>query len=208
MKASGYPVAWDRHLPRFQGEPVTVLEIGVHWGGSLELWRTYFGERATIVGVDIVEDCKAHEGDRIHVRIGDQSDREFLGSLVDEFGPFDVVMDDGGHTMAQQITTFEVLYSHVKIGGVYMCEDAGTSYREEFGGGGSGTFVDLMKAKVDELHAFHAPGMTPSEFTRTAASLHFYPDLVVIEKAEMAPSQFMWGQNGEIGYADVFTPNP
>ena len=124
MKLSPYPGPQHRHFERFQGTEMTLLEIGVNWGGSLELWRRYFGPQATIVGIDINPACKRYEGERMHVRIGDQTDRAFLESVAEELGPFDIVVDDGGHTMEQQITSFEVLLPHVKPTGVYVCEDS------------------------------------------------------------------------------------
>ena len=48
---------YDRHLSRFRDREITVLEIGVAGGGSLEIWRKYFGPKAKIVGLDINPDC-------------------------------------------------------------------------------------------------------------------------------------------------------
>ena len=52
---------YHRHFERFRGKPVTVLEFGVSQGGSLEMWRSYFGDRCHIYGVDIAEVCKVYE---------------------------------------------------------------------------------------------------------------------------------------------------
>ena len=59
----------------------------------------YFGPLAKIIGIDINTKCKQHEVDGIFVRIGDQSDEVFLQSILDEFGPPDIVLDDGSHVM-------------------------------------------------------------------------------------------------------------
>jgi cephalosporin hydroxylase len=181
IKATPYLDAYDRHFARFQGSELTMLEIGVNAGGSLQMWRSYLGPGATLVGVDIDEACRAHEGDGIHVRIGDQEDRGFLASLHEEFGPFTIVVDDGGHTMAQQRATFEVLFPLVPDGGVYVCEDTSTSYSPAFGGGrgNPASFIEAMKARIDDLHAWFDG--EPTEFTLSAASIHFYCGMVVIE---------------------------
>src|SRR6185436_388571 len=52
---------YDRHFARFRGREITVLEVGVAGGGSLEIWRSYFGPKARIVGMDINPDCKSCE---------------------------------------------------------------------------------------------------------------------------------------------------
>jgi 23S rRNA U2552 (ribose-2'-O)-methylase RlmE/FtsJ len=89
-----FPI-YERHLAPLRNRTITVLEIGVSKGGSLQMWQRFFGPIATIVGIDINPECKQHEEPGIHVRIGDQSDPKFLQSLIDEFGTFDIVIDDG-----------------------------------------------------------------------------------------------------------------
>lgn len=68
---------YHRHFARFRNKPVKVLEIGVFKGGSLAMWRKYFGPQAKIFGVDIDPVCKDFEEDGIKVIIGDQEDRTF-----------------------------------------------------------------------------------------------------------------------------------
>jgi hypothetical protein len=46
--------------------------------------------------------------DDITIVIGAQEDREALSSLVAHTGLVDVVIEDGGHMMGQQIARFEV----------------------------------------------------------------------------------------------------
>ncbi|HVR74486.1 MAG TPA: class I SAM-dependent methyltransferase, partial [Planctomycetota bacterium] len=104
---------YERYLERFRGKPLNVLEFGVSHGGSLQMWKAYFGPKARIYGVDMDPRCKAVEEDRIEVRIGDQADRDFLRGLRAELPRIDVLMDDGGHTMAQQIATLEEMFPHV-----------------------------------------------------------------------------------------------
>ena len=101
---------YHRHLARFRGQRVTMIEIGVFNGGSLPMWRDYFGPQATIVGVDINAGCTRFAESHIDIVIGDQSDRPFLRSLADRYPDCAIVLDDGGHRMDQQIATFEELY--------------------------------------------------------------------------------------------------
>ena len=77
-----------------------ILEIGVLRGASLRLWKSYFHHSNTsLIGVDIAPECARFDApsDGIHVRIGSQADSEFLARVVDEFGPFDLIIDDGSH---------------------------------------------------------------------------------------------------------------
>jgi hypothetical protein len=84
-----FPI-YEKHFRPLTEKPIKLLEIGVLNGGSLEMWRKYFHPDSTIVGIDINPDCKQHEQDDIHIRIGSQVDKDFLQSLIDEFGVFDL----------------------------------------------------------------------------------------------------------------------
>lgn len=178
---------YDAHFSRFRNKEVVILEIGVFHGGSLQMWKHYFGNKARIFGVDINPRAKELEEDNITILIGSQSDRSFLQSIKKQIPPIDILIDDGGHKMKQQIITFEELFDHLKPNGVFLCEDLHTSYRLSYGGGHkrSGTFVEYSKNFIDYLHAFHSEqsSLPVSEFTRTVKGIHFYDSIVVIEKS-------------------------
>ena len=52
-----YLPIYEKFLKKYKNEPIKFLEIGVAEGGSLSLWRKYFGANATIFGVDIDPRC-------------------------------------------------------------------------------------------------------------------------------------------------------
>lgn len=178
---------YDRHFSRFRGKEVHLVEFGVFQGGSLQMWKRYFGDKCRIYGIDINPACKSLEEDRVEIIIGDQEDRQFLASLAERIPRIDILIDDGGHTMKQQINTFEVLFPRIDRNGIYLCEDTHTSYWPSFGGGyrKRGTFIEYSKNFIDYLHAWHtkeAGRFDVNEFTRTAHSLHYYDSILVIEK--------------------------
>lgn len=179
--------AYEHHFERFRGREVHIMEIGVFRGGSLQMWKHYFGPQAHIYGVDVDPACKQYEEDRVRVFTGSQAERSFLRSLRSEVPRVDILIDDGGHTMEQQITTFEELFEHVASDGVYLCEDIHTSYWGEFGGGlrRPGTFIEFSKRLIDQLNAFHTRDpdtFEMDEFSLSAHSMHFYGGMLVIEK--------------------------
>jgi hypothetical protein len=112
----------------WRGKPMTMLEIGVFRGGSLRMWQDYFGPQARIFGMDIDPACTAHALPGGKVFIGDQADPAFLHRVLEETGPPDIVLDDGGHTMKQMITSLEVIYPRMKVPGVYVIEDTHTAF--------------------------------------------------------------------------------
>ncbi len=181
-----YLPVYHRHLERFRDRPVRVLEIGVYRGGGLAMWRHYFGPQATLVGLDV--DPAAREAGAATgavVELGDQADPEVLRRLDRAHGPFDVVLDDGGHRMDQQVTTAETLFPLLAEGGVLVVEDTHTSYWPEYEGGlrRPGTFVEWAKDRVDDLH-WRYTGTDPatSAWTASLESVHVYDSLVVLER--------------------------
>lgn len=177
---------YHRHFERFRGKPVTVLEFGVSHGGSLQMWRDYFGPDARIYGVDIKQECAELAGPGTEIFIGDQEDRSFLRSIADRIGPVDVLIEDGGHKMKQQIATFEEIYPRMAPDGCFLIEDLHTSYWPKFGGGyrRPGTFIEYAKGLTDQLNAWHSTeaSFVVDEFTRTTKSMHFYDSIVVLER--------------------------
>jgi hypothetical protein len=178
---------YHRHFEPFRSSKVTLVEFGVFHGGSLQMWKDYLGPQARIVGVDINPACKSLEGDQIEVVIGDQDDRAFLRALRDQTGPIDILIDDGGHRMSQQIATFEEMFPAVRDGGIYLVEDLHTSYWEDYGGGYQvpGTFIEYAKELVDQLHAWHSRDerLGVTQYTRQIRGMHFYDSVLVLDKA-------------------------
>src|SRR5580658_9824704 len=118
---------YERFLAPARYEPLTVLEIGVFQGASLYTWRDYF-PNARIIGVDILPACLQFKSDRVIIELADQSNLEHLAQLALEYGPFDVIIEDGSHMWEHQIHTLRALFPFVKNGGLYFVEDLQTNY--------------------------------------------------------------------------------
>lgn len=177
---------YDRHFKRFRGKEIVVVEIGVFQGGSLQMWKNYFGSAAKIYGIDINPRVEELREKNIDIVIGSQSDKNFLRKLKNELPPIDILIDDGGHKMKQQIFTFQELFSKIKPNGVYVCEDLATSYHLGYGGGYKrrGTFIEFSKNLIDKLNAFHSDqkSFQVDQLTISIDSLHYYDNVLVIEK--------------------------
>jgi hypothetical protein len=198
---------YDRHLSKYVAKQPSILEIGVNDGGSLEMWDDYFGDGCKIYGLDVKKKSKEIEKylPNVKVSLGDQGSVDFWDQYKKCTPEFDIIIDDGGHEMDQQITTFECMYDHIKDDGVYLCEDTHTSYRQQRWKGGvkkEGTYMEYTKSFVDYINAWHweqrpevplgSPQSNPSEYTeerkkalefkKKTHSVHFYDSVVVLEK--------------------------
>lgn len=190
---------YDAHFKKYRNKRITVLEFGVFEGGSLQMWKKYFGRKASIVGVDINPKCKDLEEKGIKIYIGDQEDRKFLKTMMEEVGMVDVVIEDGGHTMKQQIHTFEEVFPFVNEGGLFLVEDLHTSYWKDWGGGykKKGTFIEYAKDIIDDLHAWHSTDKQHkiNANTKTIKGMHIYDSIIVFDKGTVVePSHKMVGE--------------
>ncbi|MCX6469622.1 MAG: class I SAM-dependent methyltransferase [Corynebacteriales bacterium] len=156
-KWSQYFEAYDAVLAPLRDRPIRMLEIGVFRGGSLEMWRKYLHPDSLIVGVDIDPGCATFDDpDRnIHVRIGPQQDTAFLRGVIDEFGPFDVILDDGSHVNSHIIDSFTFLFPNALAdSGAYMVEDIHANYWWTHADQPA-TFVDFTTSLIDAMHAHY-----------------------------------------------------
>ena len=171
-----FPI-YERHFSRFVGKEVHVVEIGVHSGGSLRMWKEYFGDKVHLYGIDLRPEIHAYEDANTRVFVGDQSDPALWERFLREVPAVDVIIDDGGHMAHQQIATLEALLPHLRPGGVYLCEDVIPGFHA-FHGYIDGLALNLHTKGPDEESA----GRRPTNFQRAIDSVHLYPYVVVIEK--------------------------
>ena len=123
-----YTDIYAHYFEHMRKREFVFLEIGVFKGASLKMWSSYF-PNAKIVGIDIdPRAAKNMENSKIKadVHIGSQDDEVFLKSLVDQYGEFGIVLDDGSHINEMTLKTFEILNKHTT--GFYVIEDLRNSY--------------------------------------------------------------------------------
>ena len=189
-KPTHYPAIYDRYFGPYRGRPVRMLEIGVSLGGSLEIWRDYFGKDAVIFGIDINPACAERVDAPNQVRIGSQADGDFLRSVVAEMGGIDLVLDDGSHAAPHQAASFKALWPLLAEGGLYAIEDLCTSYwRGDVSGGyrRAGTGLEQIKEMIDDMHQWYHG----HDIRRVPASevlgIHVHDSIAFIEKGRKAP---------------------
>lgn len=151
IKHSTYFESYDHFFSKYRSKNITFVEIGVLGGGSLFMWRDYFGPNARIIGVDLNPNAKKWEAEGFEIYIGSQSDTEFWEGFIENVGLIDVVLDDGGHTYEQQIITTEALLKSMKNGGIIVIEDTHTSYMDRFGPK-SKSFIEYTKKLIDRVN--------------------------------------------------------
>ena len=186
---------YQREFSRYveQGRPVSMLEVGVQNGGSLELWAQYMPSGSTIIGIDINEKVGHLNFDnpQISVHVADATNASEVDAVLGEKA-FEIIIDDGSHQSGDITSTFLILYGRLRPGGSYIIEDLHCSYSGEFEGGyrRPGSSMEWLKQFADVVNCDHIIGSeiemeTLYEFkdlARSMASVTFYDSVCVIEK--------------------------
>jgi hypothetical protein len=190
-----YTAIYSQHFCNLRHEPIKFLEIGIYTGKSVAMWENYF-TNAELHFMDITFERVQYFSPRSKYHLLDQQDRAALKHFAHQVGQFDIILDDGGHTMEQQISSFVSLFPHVKKGGMYIIEDLHTSYWPAFGGGNhSGTTIEFLKKLIDDVnyvgnktcrasHETQDPTFMKNlnNFQKDIESLNFYDSVVIIKK--------------------------
>jgi hypothetical protein len=165
----------------YRDRPITLVEIGVLSGGSLFMWRQFFGPTARIIGIDLNPDAVRWREHGFEIHIGSQSDSAFWRTFLNDIGPIDILLDDGGHRFEQQIMTCECVMPGIRDGGLLVVEDTHTSYLPEYGGPGPVSFISYAKQIADGINHRFSGLRDKYPFEPAIWSIRFFESLVAFE---------------------------
>jgi hypothetical protein len=157
LKWEKYFYIYDYLFSKYKNKKITFVEIGILDGGSLEIWKKFFGNQARIIGIDFNPACKKFENKDYDIFIGSQSDPIFWKNFFSEIGKIDILLDDGGHTNDQQIITLMNCFKNINDGGMHVTEDTHTSYMKDYGNPTKYSFINFIKKTIDDIN-FTFPG--------------------------------------------------
>lgn len=157
LKYKNYFPIYEKLFEKYRNKKITFVEIGVLSGGSLKMWKRYFGENSRIIGIDLNPKAKNLEGDGIEIFIGSQSDKNFWENFFEKVGKVDIILDDGGHTNFQQIMTTCCTIPNIKDNGLLVVEDVFHSYGVSYGAKGffnpsKYSFINFCKKTTDDIN--------------------------------------------------------
>lgn len=199
-----YTEVYSYYLGPIKDKPLKFLEIGIYKGIGTKIWEKYL-KNAELHFIDITLKYVQYHSNRSTYHIADQAaPDQLLQVMKNTGGNFDVIIDDGGHTMIQQIVSFKTLFPYLKRGGLYIIEDLHTSYwKDNFGGGGTlempiagaGTAIQFLKDLIDDVNFVGARTGSAShrlnldhiknemnQYRKEIFGMHFYDSLCVIIK--------------------------
>ena len=91
----------------------------------LKAFKEAFRNSTCILGLDIDNRCKKYEDidNNIFIEIGDATNIDFIKSITEKYGTFDIILDDGSHINKDVIKSFELLFPLLNDDGLYIVED-------------------------------------------------------------------------------------
>jgi Methyltransferase domain len=193
IKYDSYFQVYEQVLGQYVGKEITFVEVGIYNGGSLFMWREYFGPRARIIGIDLNPAARQWESHGFEIFIGSQSDPDFWRDFYAKVGPVDVLLDDGGHTNRQQIITVHESLPHIKDGGVILVEDVHASYMPAFGNPSRYSFINFAKHLVDSVNSrASGVGKVRNDYGQRVYAVSFYESIVVllVDSTRCFPGKF------------------
>jgi precorrin-6B methylase 2 len=111
---------YEDEFTKYQDKDIKLLEIGVYRGASLALWSLYF-TKGHITGLDNQDlvVSKYQNLDRVNIGICDAYNPE----IAEQLGDFDIIIDDGPHTLPTVQKCIELYLPKLNKGGVMVLED-------------------------------------------------------------------------------------
>jgi hypothetical protein len=189
-KYESYLPIYEQYFEKYRDRHINFVEVGIQGGGSMEMWKKYFGDKAKIIGVDIDPAVYERQTPGTDIAIGNQEDISWWNRILPKIGPIHAFVDDGGHHMKQQINTLIAVWPKIVSGGVYICEDTHTSYWTEWGNGVNKewTMIEFVKKILDMVNFVHWD-QYPEELGilskfQDVGTVCFYNSMVVITKGQ------------------------
>jgi 23S rRNA U2552 (ribose-2'-O)-methylase RlmE/FtsJ len=176
---------YEKYFNFLKGKKIKMLEIGIGKGGSLQMWKNYFGKESEIIGIDINPLCKKMEESQIKIEIGNQSDVNFLNEIISKYKNFDIIIDDGSHHNSDQIQTFSILFKILNEKGIYLVEDTHSSYWKKYNGGvnKNNTFTEYSKKIIDDVNAYQIQEKYDiNYYANYVYGVYYHDSIIVFEK--------------------------
>jgi len=179
IKYKNYFSIYSKLFEKYVNKKITFVEIGILNGGSLFVWKKYFGKNAKIIGIDLNPNAKKFEKYGFKIFIGDQADPKFWKKFFKKENNIDIILDDGGHTNKQQIITTNSCIPNINNGGMLVIEDTHTSYQKEFNNSSKYSFINYSKKIIDDInYRFPKLGSFKNSLNNKIYSVEFFESIV------------------------------
>jgi len=183
VKHGNYFDIYQKIFSKYINKKITFVEIGILAGGSLFMWREFFGKDARIIGIDINPNANKWKKEGFEIYIGDAGSKEFWKDFFNEVGNVDIVLDDGSHLYPDQIVTASECIPHINNDGKMVTEDVHSSYQKRYGYPSKFNFINFSRLLIDQIN-YRFPDLEKKERNATLHlrkkiySITFYESII------------------------------
>lgn len=153
---------YETEFKKYQNRPISLCEIGIYLGASFLVWNEYFHKDSKLLGIDITNcvDPKYYEHNFNNVRY--IFNDAYNANLVDTLGTFDIIIDDGPHTIESQLDAIKLYLPKLNDGGVFIIEDIQQL-----------SYIDILTAAVPDQYKSNIEVINLTEIDNRYDSLLF-----------------------------------
>ena len=172
---------YENIFQKFKGKKITFVEVGVGDGGSLFMWKKFFGKKAKIIGIELNPEAKKLKKFGFEIHIGDQTDKNFWKNFYKKVGKIDILLDDGGHKNIQTITTLMGSINHINNNGLIVVEDTQSNYiKKAFKNPSKYSFINFCSHIIENIHRKN-PSLKKkiNDFSKNISSIQFFNSVIV-----------------------------
>jgi hypothetical protein len=116
-----YIEIYEKIFTKIKDTASNVLEIGIMEGGSIDLWSKYFtNAKIYAIDIDFTNDKCDLKNNKKVILINENA---YSDECANKLPTFDIVLDDGPHTLESMIIFAKIYSNKLNPGGIWVLED-------------------------------------------------------------------------------------
>lgn len=118
-----YDAYYEKYFDKLKEKKIDILEIGSFKGNATAAFYFYF-KNAKIISGDIFPDLFRYKSERIKNFFLDNSkESELIHKIIKTNRKFDIIIEDAGHYLKDQIISLFMLFRSLKSNGIFVIEE-------------------------------------------------------------------------------------
>ena len=123
LKAHGYGKFYEKYFDKIRFDKLSILEIGSFHGNASASLFFYF-KNSILYAADIFPDLFRYKSKRItNFFVNSSEEKSIKENILDKNIQFDIIIEDAGHSLKDQIISIFMLFRSIKKGGLFIVEE-------------------------------------------------------------------------------------
>ena len=114
---------YEKEFSKYQNKPINFCEIGIDTGATFLIWNEYFHKNSNLLGIDVVDHVNPKYEEQNFNNVHYIFKNAYDVTVVNILDNFDIIIDDGPHTIESQIECIKLYLPKLNNGGILIIED-------------------------------------------------------------------------------------